>query len=133
MQRRHAAVAAAADRPTSSLYSSASSKVRWKREATARVDSLTGKCYDHRKPWIRDRLQALAWFFGVEIAAFAVLSNHVHVILRILPEVVAQSGRRFHCAVELADHLKAEAQRLGVNWLQGVRASQMSFAHASCP
>ena len=48
-------------------------------------------------------------------------------------ETVAQFGRRFHRAVGLADHLKAEAQRLGVNWLQGVRSSQVSFAHSPCP
>jgi len=48
-------------------------------------------------------------------------------------ETVAQFGRRFHRAVGLADHLKAEAQRLGVNWLQGVRSSQVAFAHAPCP
>ena len=48
-------------------------------------------------------------------------------------ETVAQFGRRFHRAVGLADHLKAEAQRLGINWLQGVRSSQVSFAHSPCP
>ncbi len=48
-------------------------------------------------------------------------------------ETVAQFGRRFHRAVGLADHLKAEAQRLGVNWLQGVRSSQVSFAHSPGP
>jgi hypothetical protein len=48
-------------------------------------------------------------------------------------ETVAQFGRRFHLAVGLADHLKAEAQRLGVNWLQGVRSSQVAFAHSPCP
>ena len=48
-------------------------------------------------------------------------------------ETVAQFGRRFHRAVGLADHLKAEAQRLGVNWLQGVRSSQVAFAHWPCP
>ena len=37
-------------------------------------------------------------------------------------ETVAQFGCRFHRAVGLADHLKAEAQRLGVDWLQGVRS-----------
>jgi hypothetical protein len=47
-------------------------------------------------------------------------------------ETVAQSGRRFHLAEGLADHLKAEAQRLGVNWLQGVRSSQVSFARSPC-
>ena len=40
---------------------------------------------------------------------------------------VAKFGRRFHRAVGLPDHLKAEAQRLGVNWLQGVRLSQVAF------
>ncbi len=48
-------------------------------------------------------------------------------------ETVAQFGRRFHRAVGLADHLKAEAQRLGVNWLQGLRSSQVAFAHTPRP
>ena len=51
--------------------------------------SLSGKSYEHRRDWIRDRLEALAGLFGVEIAAFAVMSNHVHVILRNRPDVVA--------------------------------------------
>ena len=42
------------------------------------VDPLSGNSYDHRRTWIRDRLESLAGLFGVEIAAFAVLSNHVH-------------------------------------------------------
>ncbi len=53
------------------------------------VDSLSGKSYDHRRAWIRDRLESLAGLFGVEIAAFAVMSNHLHVILRNRPDVVA--------------------------------------------
>ncbi len=53
------------------------------------VDLLSGKSYEHRRTWIRDRLESLAGLFGVEIAAFAVLSNHVHVILRNRPDVVA--------------------------------------------
>jgi hypothetical protein len=48
-------------------------------------------------------------------------------------ETVAQFGRRFHRAVGLAEHLKAEAQRLGVNWLQGVRSSRVAFARPPCP
>jgi len=42
------------------------------------VDPLSGSSYDHRRIWIRDRLVSLAGLFGVEVAAFAVLSNHVH-------------------------------------------------------
>jgi len=33
-------------------------------------DSLSGKSYDHRRTWIRDRLESLAGLFGVEIAVF---------------------------------------------------------------
>ena len=53
------------------------------------VDPLSGNSYDHRRAWIRDRLEYLAGLFGVEVAAFAVMSNHVHVILRNRPDVVA--------------------------------------------
>src|SRR5271166_4839779 len=50
------------------------------------VDPLSGNSNDHRRSWIRDRLESLAGLFGLEIAAFAVLSNHLHVILRIRPD-----------------------------------------------
>ena len=53
------------------------------------VDPVTGNSFDHRREWIRDRLESLAGLFGVEIAAFAVMSNHVHVILRNRPDIVA--------------------------------------------
>ncbi len=56
------------------------------------VDRFSGNSYDHRRDWIRDRLEALAGLFGVEIAAFAVMSNHVHVILRNRPDVVDLSS-----------------------------------------
>ncbi len=39
------------------------------------VEPLSGNSYDHRRTWIRDRLESLAGLFGVEIAAFAVLST----------------------------------------------------------
>ena len=53
------------------------------------MDPLSGHWYDHRRDGIRDRLESLAGLLGVEIAAFAVMSNHLHVILRNRPDVVA--------------------------------------------
>ncbi len=53
------------------------------------VDPLSGNSYDHRRNWTRDRRESPAAFFGVEIAALAVMSNHLHVILRNGPDVVA--------------------------------------------
>ena len=47
-------------------------------------------------------------------------------------ETVARFGRRFHHAVGLAEHLEAEAQRLGVARLHGMHWSQTAFATVSC-
>jgi hypothetical protein len=51
-------------------------------------DPLSGKSYDHRKDWIRERLEELAGIYGVDILGFAVMANHVHVVLRTRPDVV---------------------------------------------
>ena len=53
------------------------------------TDPLTNLSYGHRKVWVQDRLVELAGLFGVEIAGFSVMSNHLHLILRNRPDVVA--------------------------------------------
>ena len=52
------------------------------------VDPFTGKNHDHRKVWIEDQLRLLAANFGIDLLAFAILSNHFHLILRSRPDVV---------------------------------------------
>jgi REP element-mobilizing transposase RayT len=52
------------------------------------VDPVTGNSFDYRREWILHRLESLAGLFGVELAEFAVMSNHVHVIFRNRPDVV---------------------------------------------
>jgi len=51
-------------------------------------DRRTRRDYSHRKEWIRQRLEFLAGVFGIEILGFAVMSNHLHVVLRTRPDVV---------------------------------------------
>jgi REP element-mobilizing transposase RayT len=51
-------------------------------------DQASGKNYEHRKQWIQDRMHFLAGQFGVDVLGFAVMSNHLHVILRNRPDVV---------------------------------------------
>ena len=51
-------------------------------------DAASGKNFDHCKAWIENRLENLASIFAVEIAGFAVMSNHLHLILRLRPDVV---------------------------------------------
>ncbi|MCK7595612.1 hypothetical protein [Pseudomarimonas salicorniae] len=52
-------------------------------------DPLSGRCFDHRKDWIEARLHELAGVFSISVLAYAVMSNHVHVALRVEPEHAA--------------------------------------------
>ena len=52
-------------------------------------DASSGKNFDHRKVWIEQYLRLFSKFFGVDLLGFAILSNHVHLILRTRPDVVA--------------------------------------------
>jgi REP element-mobilizing transposase RayT len=53
------------------------------------LDPVSGKSFEHRRTWIQNRLQELAASFGIDCLSFAVMVNHVHVILRNRPDVVA--------------------------------------------
>ncbi len=53
------------------------------------LDPVSGKSFEHRRTWIQDRLQELSASFGIDCLSFAVMVNHVHVILRNRPDVVA--------------------------------------------
>jgi hypothetical protein len=53
------------------------------------TDEFSGKNFDHRKQWIQDRLEFLAGVFGIDVMGFAVMSNHLHLVLRNRPDVVA--------------------------------------------
>lgn len=46
-------------------------------------DRYSGMNFDHRKPWVIERLKLLAEVFAIDIAAYAVMSNHYHVVLHV--------------------------------------------------
>ena len=51
-------------------------------------DRKTGRDFSHRKQWIRERLEVLAGIFAIDVLGFAVLSNHLHAVVRTRPDVV---------------------------------------------
>jgi len=46
-------------------------------------DKLTGRSYEHRRGWIVDKIKALSAIFCIDICAYAVMSNHYHLVLKI--------------------------------------------------
>lgn len=47
------------------------------------VDTLTGNSYEHRRGWIEKRILKLGQLFCIDVCAYAVMSNHYHVVLHL--------------------------------------------------
>ena len=49
------------------------------------VDRYSGKSYEHRRAWIEDRLRVLSSLFSIDLCAYAIMSNHYHLVVRLNP------------------------------------------------
>lgn len=51
-------------------------------------DPVTGKSFEHRRDWIRQRLEFLASIYAIDCITYSVMSNHFHSVLRSRPDIV---------------------------------------------
>ena len=67
-------------------------------------DEYAGKDYSHRKTWVLERLAHLSSVFAIDLCAYAVMSNHYHLVVHVdqtrargwsQEEVVERWGRIF--------------------------------------
>lgn len=55
---------------------------------------LCGDGYEHRRAWIQNRLRVLADTFAIDVVAYAIMSNHLHVVARTIPDRVSEWSDR---------------------------------------
>jgi hypothetical protein len=46
-------------------------------------DAYTKQSYEHRRQWMVDRIRFLTSIFAIDVAAYAVMSNHYHLVVYV--------------------------------------------------
>jgi REP element-mobilizing transposase RayT len=49
-------------------------------------DKQSGISYEHRRQWIENRIRILGSIFPLQICAYSVMSNHLHIVVKLCPE-----------------------------------------------
>ena len=86
------------------------------------VDDYTGIDYEHRRAWIADRMKELSSIFGMEVFAYAVMSNHLHMVVRNRPDLAKVWRIAGH-----VDLIMARAREKGQHWLRGRSGSEQLY------
>ncbi len=58
------------------------------------VDASTGASFEHRRAWISERLNLLVDVFAVDLCAYALMSNHYHLVVKLDPTRIEQWSDR---------------------------------------
>ena len=57
-------------------------------------DQFTGRNFEHRRQWIENDLEILSNVFFIDIAAYAILSNHYHLVLHVNKSAAEKADMR---------------------------------------
>jgi len=56
-------------------------------------DKQSGQSYEHRRGWIADKLKSLSESFAIDIAAYAVMSNHYQSVIEDSHQISVEKHR----------------------------------------
>jgi REP element-mobilizing transposase RayT len=87
-------------------------------------DPYNGKSFDHRRQWMLDRFRPLSAIFSIEICAYAILSNHYHLVLHVSVDQasewsdveVAQHWMRLYKGHHLVERYQAREPLSAAEW-----------------
>ena len=100
-------------------------------------DAVSGQSFEHRRGWIETRIRELASVFTIDVAAYAVMSNHYHVVLRVDAdraaaltddEVLARWTRLFTGPMLVQRYLQPAARAA-----MGEAEREKKDSHFNCP
>jgi REP element-mobilizing transposase RayT len=46
-------------------------------------DKVSGKCFEHRRQWLIDRIKQVTSVFAIDVCSYAIMSNHFHIVLKV--------------------------------------------------
>lgn len=49
-------------------------------------DKLTNTSFEHRRQWVENRIRLLSSLFTIDVCAYAVMSNHYHLVIKLNPD-----------------------------------------------
>ena len=57
-------------------------------------DSYSQTDYEHRRAWLEDKLHHTANAFALKLCAYAVMSNHYHVVIHLRPDIALKWNKK---------------------------------------
>jgi len=99
-------------------------------------DKFTGQSYEHRRGWVEGKMLSLAATFAIDICAYAVMSNHTHLVLHVNEDEannwsirqVLERWHRLHKGTQFTDkYLRDEAMAA---FLKGI--CELASVYESC-
>ena len=88
-------------------------------------DPLTGRSYEHRRDWVENKLLQLGRVFCIDICAYAVMSNHTHLVLHI---DIAKAKRLNNKAILIRWHKLFKSTFLCQRFLNGELLTQTELS-----
>lgn len=102
-------------------------------------DAITGQSYEHRKTWVEQRMLRLSRYFAIDICAYAVMSNHTHLVLKVDIEKASSWTREEICSrwfalfrqTTLSSTFMDEKKRQGMSAAELIQVDKMTEIYRS--